>query len=135
MATVIIERSNEFNNRLRDFGVYIDDTKVGTIANGETQEYEVNSGEHTIFCKIDWAGSQKIKFNTDTDLVKIFKVSANRSSKWSTLLALGGFILFLILKYSGFSTPYYTLFFIPIFLIGVYYITIGRKKYLSLSEK
>jgi hypothetical protein len=135
MATIILERSNEFNNRFRNFGVYIDGKKAGTIANGKTQEFEVSSGNHTILCKIDWASSQEIKFNTDTDLVKLFKVRGYSSSKWSVPLTLGAFVFFLILKGFGFSTPYYTLFFIPFFLVGIYYTTIGRKNYLTLSEK
>lgn len=51
MATIIINRTSEYLNRLRDYGVYIDGKKVGTIANGETKEFNVSTGQHSVFMK------------------------------------------------------------------------------------
>jgi hypothetical protein len=39
MATIKIQRTTEYNNRLRDYNIFIDEQKVGTIANGETKDF------------------------------------------------------------------------------------------------
>jgi hypothetical protein len=44
MSKLIIQRTSEYNNRLRDYGIYIDGQKVDTISNGQTKELTVNSG-------------------------------------------------------------------------------------------
>jgi hypothetical protein len=38
---------------MRNFGVYLEDKKVGTVANGETTEYEVKTGKYKLNSKID----------------------------------------------------------------------------------
>ncbi len=135
MITVIIERSNELFNRLRDYGVYIDGEKMGTIANGETKQFELSLGEHTLCCKIDWCSSPELKFNTTEDLIKIFKVGAYRNAKLIMPLTSILLCIFLFLKFSGLNSGYYSLAFISIFLLSIYFVTIGRKRYLTLYEK
>lgn len=41
MASIILERTSEFVNRFRNFGVYFDDKKMGTVHNGETKKFEL----------------------------------------------------------------------------------------------
>ena len=63
MARINISRTNEGLNWLRDFVIYIDGKKVGTIANGETKEFNISAGYHSIFTKIDWCGSPTLSVN------------------------------------------------------------------------
>ncbi len=37
MAKIKLQRTSENKNRLRDYQIYIDGQKIGTIANGETK--------------------------------------------------------------------------------------------------
>jgi hypothetical protein len=134
MPTLILERSSEMNNRLRNYAVYIDGEKMGTIANGETKEYDLPNGEHVIYCKIDWCSSPERTFKMDDDKIKIFKVGGFKNGK-IIMPAAGLLVGFsFILKQFGIPSWYFAFLLIPVFIILVYYLTAGRKKFLCLTE-
>jgi hypothetical protein len=62
MAKIIINRSTEFSNRIRAIRIYIDKQKIGEIYDGESKEFEISPGKHTLKAKIDWCGSNTIEF-------------------------------------------------------------------------
>ena len=62
MAKLIIKRSSEWNNMMRNFGIYVDGEKIGTVENGETTEYDLVPGKHKLISKIDWCSSRVIEF-------------------------------------------------------------------------
>ncbi|MES2332121.1 MAG: hypothetical protein V4539_21105 [Bacteroidota bacterium] len=133
MGTIKIQRTSEYNNLLRDFGIYIDGQKVGTIAHGETKEFPVTPGPHIIYSKIDWCSSPQIPFEITGDGNKVFKVGGFKNGNWIIPLALGIIILdYALSTLFGISYLFYLI--VPGFLLLVYYLTIGRKRYLSLSE-
>ncbi|MGK2862103.1 MAG: hypothetical protein ACSLE0_09235 [Chitinophagaceae bacterium] len=82
MATIILTRTSEYVNRLRDYGVYIDGKKVGTMANGETKEFNVSSGQHTLFTKIDWCSSPTMTFSQGDNEFRNFKVGGFKNARW-----------------------------------------------------
>ena len=134
MATIILNRTNEYVNRLRDYGVYIDGKKVGTIANGEIKEFNVSAGQHSVVTKIDWCSSYPLTFDISDNEVKNFKVGGFKNAKW--LMPTG--LIIIVLSYIvnllfGFEYLFYLV--IPGFLIMVYYMTFGRKRYLTLTEE
>ena len=133
MATIILNRTSEYVNRLRNYGVYIDGKKVGTIANGDTKEFNVSPGQQSIVTKIDWCSSQTVTFDIGNDEVKNFKVGGFKNAKWLMPTALIVIVLSYIvnLKY-GFEYLFYLV--VPAFLLLVYYMTVGRKRYLTLTE-
>ena len=104
MATIKIQRTSEWNARLRDFKIFIDEQQVGTIANGETKEFTTPAGKHTITAKIDWCSSPDLTINADDNKTKCLKVGGFKNANWMLPIAL------------------------------LYYLTIGRKKYLRLEE-
>jgi hypothetical protein len=53
MATIKILRTSEYVNRIRDYQIYLDGQKVGTVANGETIRLDTTKGDHTLIAKID----------------------------------------------------------------------------------
>ena len=53
MATIKIHRPKNFVGQLRKFNIYVDDVKIGSVANGETQEFQVSEGKHKIYMKQD----------------------------------------------------------------------------------
>ena len=133
MATIILKRTSEFVNLLRNYKVYIDGIKVGTINNGGTKEFIVTPGQHSIITKIDWCCSQSINFEVTNEEVKKIKVGGFKNANWLMPTALIVIILGYILN-SNYSFGYLFYFLIPAYLILVYYLTFGRKKYLSLTE-
>jgi hypothetical protein len=133
MPILNIRRTNEYVNRLRDYGIYIDGQKLGTIANGETKSFEVTQGLHTVYCKIDWCRSPEIHFEATENGAKVYTVGGFRTARWLMPLALGIIVLDYILRITvHFSLLFFLL--VPVFLLLVYFITLGRKNYLTLSE-
>lgn len=133
MATIILNRTSEYVNRLRNYGVYIDGKKVGTIANGDTKEFVVTPGHHSIVTKIDWCSSKTITFDIGHDEIKEFKVGGFKNAKWLMPVAFIVIVLSYIVNFKyGFEYLFYLV--IPAFLMLVYYLTVRRKKYLTLTE-
>ncbi len=60
MAKLKITRTSEWHNRMREIGIYLDWQKLGTIANGETKEFDIPAGNHKLKAKIDWCGSREL---------------------------------------------------------------------------
>lgn len=133
MAKVIIQRTNEFNNRLRGYGIYIDGNKVGTISNGQAEEYVVTPGTHTLIAKIDWCTSPEITFDVKEDDKKYFRVGGFKYGNWLMPLALIVIIMsYIVRRVYKIEWTFYLV--IPVFLLLIYYITFGRKNYLTLKE-
>ncbi len=82
MTKIIIKRNSEWNNKVREIGIYVDGEKVGTINDGETQEYEIESGKHEVFAKIDWCRSQKIELNTSENETVTLKLTGFKYGAW-----------------------------------------------------
>lgn len=132
MARIILNRTSEYVNRLRNYNIYIDEKKIGTIANGETKEFPVTSGHHSIVTKIDWCSSRIITFDVKGDETKEFKVSGFKNAKWLMTAALIIIILSCTVN-SKFGLEYLFYFVVPALFLLVYYLTVGRKRYLTLT--
>lgn len=133
MATVRLKRTSEFNNRMRDFKIFIDGQQVGTIANGETKDFPTTVGQHIVTAKIDWCSSPDISVDIDDNQTINLKVGGFRNGQFLISIGPGLIVLhFILLEFADFE---YTIFLVaPLFLMLVYYLTIGRKKYLTLEE-
>jgi hypothetical protein len=99
MATIKIQRKNEYINLLREYRLLIDGQKIGTIANGQLKEFELPSGQHTIIAKIDWCSSKEITFDLNDNDLKIFLVGGFLRRKWLNLLWSGLLIISLTLVF------------------------------------
>ena len=135
MGTLIIERKAELSNSFRQISVYIDGKKAGTIANGETREYDLPQGSHEVCCKIDWCTSNTIEVSRESELIRILQLSGFKNSGWIIPIAVVVTIVSLILRAFGFASRYFLIILIPAFIIMLYYLTFGRRNYLTLSEK
>lgn len=133
MATIIIKRSSEYNNRLRDYQLFLDGKKIGTIANGKTESFETTSGQHTIIAKIDWCSSPELSLTLDETDQKQLTVGGFKNGNWIMPVA-GGIIGIHFLLKMVFDFDYGIFLVIPAFLLLIYYLTTGRKKYLTLTE-
>lgn len=135
MSKIRISRSSEWNNKAREIGIYIDGEKVGTINDGETQEYEIENGKHEIIGKIDWCRSQKIELNITENETKTLKLTGFRFGSWILPIILGLLATYFLIS-SIFDIKLIHMVWIPVIVLiyPTYYITIGRNKYLIMSE-
>ncbi len=133
MATIIIKRTSEFNNRFRNYQLFVDDKKIGTIENGQTKEFETTPGQHTLVAKIDWCSSPETSLTLNETDKKELTVGGFKNGNWIMPIAMGTVSLHFILK-AAFNFNYAIFLVIPAFFLLVYYLTVGRKKYLALTE-
>jgi hypothetical protein len=133
MSTIRLKRTNEYNNRMRDYKIFIDGQQVGTIANGKTIDFPTTVGQHIITAKIDWCSSPDISIELKENQTSNLKVGGFKYGQILMPIGPGLIILhFILSKFADFD---YTIFLVaPLFLLLVYYMTIGRKKYLTLEE-
>ena len=134
METLRLQRTDEYNNRFRNYRVYIDGKKAGVIANGETMNFDLFPGPHILCCKIDWCSSPEIPFNLKQNETKIFQVGGFKNGNKIMPVALFLSLLLYIPKRLGVNYKYVLYLIIPVVFLMVYYLSIGRNKYLTLSE-
>ena|ERR1044072_4044260 len=134
MPKVIITRSSEWLNKLRDANLLLDNKKIGTIADGDTVEFEVCEGTHTIEASLDWCSSNIFDFSVSSGEVKKIKLTGFKNSKY---LMYSGLLIILadILLRRFFNFNFIILLgLIPLALV-LYYGVIKHKKYLQLKEQ
>ncbi len=134
MTKLIIKRNSEWNNRARQFGIYLNDKKIGTISNGETKEFEIDSGKHKINGKIDWCKSPTIDFEIAENESKTIEIAGY---KYGNILLLIVSVFIIIAILSKYSFPIVSEFFISFaaigFLFPLYYLTFGKNRYLRIK--
>ena len=133
MATIRLKRTSEYNNRTKDFKIFIDGQQVGTIANGETKNFPSTVGKHIVTAKIDWCRSPDISIDVEENQTGNLKVGGFKNGQLLMPIGLGLIVLHSILsKFADFD---YTIFLIvPLFILLFYYLTIGSEKYLTLEK-
>src|SRR5690606_11226385 len=133
MATIKIQRTNEYKNRFRAVKILIDGKQIDTIANGETKEFTTAEGQHKIQAKIDWCSSPDILVILNDNEVKNLQIGSSTKNDWVTTLPFVLLIIVLHFILSKFFNFHYTgLLLIPTFLIMIYQLSIGRNNYLTL---
>jgi hypothetical protein len=88
MEQISITRSNEYNNYLVSFDIYIDNQLIGKIANGETVKLEITKGLHNIYIKHYFLKSKVINFETFSKNNIKFMVSGTKKGNWTLPLSL-----------------------------------------------
>jgi hypothetical protein len=133
MATIKIQRESEYINFVRNYKVYIDEEKIGVIANRQIKEFDVTEGKHSICFKIDWCSSQTLSFDIHDKETKIFKSGGFKYSNLYSLIFISLIALRFIFK-NTFYIDFTSILICLATLIIIYYMTFGRKKYLTLTE-
>ena len=136
MTKLIITRTSEWNNKARKFGLYLNDKKIGTIEDGEKKEFEIEPGVYKINGKIDWCKSQKIEFNITENESKEIEISGFKYGNIIMPIGLGIMLLFFLIKFLFKIESNFLILLGGIgFLYPLYYMTIGKNKYLTIREK
>lgn len=133
MGKIIVNRKHQWNNRLRQIGIYVDGKKIGTIANGEIKTFEIPDGNHTLKARIDWCGSREVDFLITGDEKKYFTLSGYKLAKIIFPYAIGVFILNFIINIK-YKSDYLVWLLLPALVVIFYYLTIGRNDYLTLKQ-
>ena len=135
MAKLIISRRKEWQNKSRKFKLFIDGEQIDVINDGEIKEINLSQGKHTIVFKVDWCSSPELEFDFSDDKTRAIEVSGYKLMRWIYPIFLLIFGAFLIAKWI-FEIYIDELMYvsIPIILILFYYLTLGRKKYLTVKE-
>jgi hypothetical protein len=144
MATIKIQRTNEWNARIVDFKIFIDGQLSGIISNGETIELTTTAGKHTITAKFEAVfielrvpcSSPDITITADDNKATHLKVGGWKHGNWILPGVIGIIVLALILRITiNFDYPEYVAILVAaVLLLIIYYFTLGRKKYLVLKE-
>ena len=66
-----ITRNQQNDNILRAYKIFIDGVYRGKIKEGETKEFPVENGKHTIRAKIDWGGSKELIVDVNDAIVDV----------------------------------------------------------------
>lgn len=136
MTILKLKRTNEYSNSFRDYKIFIDGKNIGEIANGETKEFEISPGQHTIIAKIDWGSSPEVILSINENETRELKVGGFKNGNWMIiLLFLMPGLIFLSFILNHFCTVSWLKYLaLPYGILLFYYITIGRKKYLTLAS-
>jgi hypothetical protein len=132
MAIIRIERKKQFINILRDYQIYINGQIAGTLSNGETQDFIIHPGQHTLVAKIDWCKSQEFQIMVEENQIQKIKVGSFKFADQIIACSL----LLSILKLFTNNLFLYNLVFISlsiVFVLAIYVMTIGRSHYLRLD--
>ncbi|MBZ9631415.1 DUF2846 domain-containing protein [Salegentibacter sp. LM13S] len=135
MCKLVVNRRSEWANRARKIGLYLDDQKIGAIANGEFKEFDLEPGNYKLKAKIDWCGSQlndiEIKEN---ELTKV-ELTGFSKNKWVLPILIVAQISLLILSYRIEINDFLMIAFSAGILVYIIYpISFGRNHYLKLYQ-
>lgn len=133
MARIVIVRSNEYINRFCSFSLYLNGQKLGDIFNDEKEEFEIPEGDHELVAKINWCSSPVINFTINGSDTQTFNVGDFKHNK-VILTMIPSLVLLHIVMNVFFHTQLSIFFILPLFLLLVFYISIGRKQYLILEQ-
>lgn len=135
MHKLIIKRNSEWNNKGRNFRLFVDGEEIGKIANGETREFEVRRGQHTFHAKIDWCQSKKIQFYKAEHHNKVIEVSGFKYGNIAVTICLGLLLIYYISKFFLYKSFDFLLVIVLIgFLYPLYFLTFGKNRYIRASE-
>lgn len=135
MGKIIIKRLPAYGDALRDYKIYIDGKKIGSIGEGESKEFEVPEGKHIIYGKIDCFKSQKIAFDIVDNNEKYFEVKSNMSFIKLGITIFTGMMFARFIVGKKHDIFYSILYFVSslVIMLIIYYLLYIKTKYISLK--
>ncbi|ADL53846.1 hypothetical protein [Clostridium cellulovorans] len=77
-----IERKSEIRDKMRSYKIILDNKFFGEIKSGEIKRFNIATGKHRIYLKIDWCRSNKLDFYISNDEVVELKCG-NSMKQWT----------------------------------------------------
>lgn len=139
-SKLILTRKAEWFNRSQTYKVFINQNQVGSIKNGDTQEFELEPGVHNVQCKHNWMSSPVTTVIIQNNVNSYLQVS--NGMKYIVplyIILLAGILFPLFFKLSGTPLPEATsvikmIMIFPGLIYIILYLSVLRKKYLNLGE-
>jgi hypothetical protein len=136
MPKISVFRKSEWMTRFKVVELYLDGQRIGYLSNGETKEFDVPAGQHTLKAKMGWYGSKNLDCTIFNKESKSYTVYPNYI--FISLMVIVILCIVLIQNYlirvHKFSHSYIWLFPGLIILIVASYQIIGRNAYLIIKE-
>lgn len=135
---IILERKSEWMNRLKGYKVEVNGTvQEKKIMNGASEEYEVPGGTNVIVCKVNWCRSNSFSFDVKPGETIYLKVASGMKYFWVAYV-----LLLLMIVGRNFAKQYMTpemniafiVIAVAVLCYFLFYITIGRDKYLKIEK-
>lgn len=138
MPLIKIFRKKDWAIASKVFEVYLDGQKIGYLANGETNDFEVPVGQHKLKVKMGRAGSHDFDYTIYNKETKTFTVS--RDKIMTAIIITGLLIVFSVQLFTNkiFVHDYLIKFLCSITPLGIlvlYVQTLGRNKLLKIKEE
>lgn len=135
MPKLIVTRTSEWNNKVRKFGIYLNNKKIGVINDGEKKEFEIESGVYKISGKIDWCKSQEIEFEINKNESKEIEISGYKYGHLALRISIAIMLIYFLAKNLFHLDLQFLISIVAIgFLYPMYFITVGKNNYLRLRE-
>ena len=127
-----IEVGGRHFGRSREFNIYIDGTRIGTVPNGQRQSFAIAAGAHAMFVKTDmsWT-SHEHRFDMEENDSKAFHVQPSPNRSWLAVPLLVILLLIVTLGATKASGFFYVL---PLLVASVSVVAIGKNPWLTLTE-
>ena len=78
MAKLLLKRTFEWTNSIKDIELYLDGKTIGSIGNDQSKEIDINPGWHELRAKLSWCGSKIFSFNVSKD--ETYKIELSSSN-------------------------------------------------------
>jgi hypothetical protein len=131
MPKLIINRTSEWNNKMRDVEIYLDGSKIGIIEAEQVKEFDIEAGQHILHTKMGWSGSNKLDLKITEKEIKNIALSGSKSWKWLSILVILSSPIYIILPSLTNIPMLY--FMILITALVIYFATFRRKNFLILN--
>lgn len=137
---IILNRKGEWMNRARTYNVLIDEQKTGTIKNDSSEEFAVAPGTHTVRCGLMWYSSPSVTVSLKEGEIAYLRVKGGMKYYLPLFILMAvGVLLNLVWSGRPAERPDWVIYvqlglLLPALLYIMYFITLGRKKYLVIEQ-
>jgi hypothetical protein len=137
---LILTRKESFVNRRQRYKVLIDGVEAGQVKNGDTEEFTLPPGTHTLQCKINWMSSrvETFELNEGNNTYLVVSNGMRFFLPFYILLLVGVFIPFYFHLIKSPVPPFINTFkivlILPTLIYLLLYMTVLRNKYLLIGE-
>ena len=135
MPIISISQKREWGARFRVINLYLDGEILGYVPNGETKEFDVPVGQHTLKAKTGFFSSKVLSCTMFNKEIKSFTISPNVTHHILLPIIILCLILLQLNSKRIFHSEYTDLIVFPLFLLfSLYSFIIGRNRYLKIKE-
>jgi hypothetical protein len=135
MPKIRISQKREWSARFRVLDLYLDGEILGYVPNGETIEFDVPVGQHTLKAKMGFFSSKVLNFTMFNKEIKSFTISPKVINHFLLPFIILGMIILQFYAKRIFKSEHTDLIVFSLFLLlSVYSFTIGRNHYLKIKE-